>query len=425
MKYCTAQLIAARPEKSGNEGFIARTMHAIQTADTHATFPVVLHEPNIPLRKRLYMRVKGLPTAALVALIIASAVGLSGVVYASIRFAPDFIKILNKSTNNRGATEYSVPDFAKCATDYGPVTEKFELKKDAPRLSDEEIKKTIQARCELAGVNDFVAKAWPTFGTHKDWQDGDDIFYTRPDLLGTLQSASADKAAMTYYGGQPQTKTYDAQPGQNIVAFAGGAKIPISQLKPGDTVFTVVRVTETYHKTWTNTSNPNPRPQGLVAIIKLSLPNQYYGTMQQYLTELPACAGNPGEYCPNTPSIDVFPRIGGEGATNPLYKNQPGYVFREVTGTVTQLDADSLVLKSHSGKKYTARVPANAFTTYNTDYAPNYTDIDATLQIGSTVSIIYSQPPKADARTITPEQITRINLLLDGLQPKQGGVKQY
>jgi len=62
---------------------------------------------------------------------------------------------------------------------------------------------------------------------------------------------------------------------------------------------------------------------------------------------------------------------------------------------------------------------------YNRDFTTAYDTIDATLKIGSTVMVMYNQPKDADAKTITKEQVSVVQLQLDALNPKKGNIKQY
>ncbi len=218
-------------------------------------------------------------------------------------------------------------------------------------------------------------------------------------------------------------RTSTTQNGQAIQAFADGKQIPLRDVKPGDTVFTIVRVAETYHKNPGNTAPAEPRPLGLVAVVKLSFPLAYYHEMQSYLTELPACDNNPGESCPQTPSIDIYPRGEDGGRLVPVQSAEDS-VSHSVSGTVTKLDSNALVLQGRSGKEYTVMAPSGTFDTYNNSYAHNYTDIDAALHPGSTVMVNYLQPPHANPQVITADQIVMMSLQLEGLNPK-GTVKPY
>ncbi len=433
MKYTIEQqLLESRHQDSkGNAPFVARAMAAIKAQGGYSAATNSLGADKRASTARHLLGVfKSLPVAVAVAIIIAAIAITGGCVYAAAHFVPGLITIVSKHASQRGTTEYVIPDFAACTHS---TTQKFELNKDAPPLTDDDVKKIVQARCELDWANRFVAQTWPTYGSHRHWKDGDDIFYARLDVLGSLQSASTSKFTLTVNG---NAKTYTRADKEAIVAYANGEKIALNILKSNDTIFAVVRVAETYHDhesaLYSDHSiqyygNNEPRTLGAIAALKLSLPIQYYGSMQQFITEIPPCDNNPGEYCPRTAFIDVFPRAGGEAATNSAYVTHPGNVLRTISGKVTELGAGTLSLKSSSGAVYTVAATADAFQDYNQHYSPDYKDFNAALQIGSTVFVTYSQAANANPRAISLKQIFSVGLQIDATSPKAklGDIKQY
>lgn len=414
-----AHIVAASPHSDETKNFVKRTMQKITAQTPHKKRGFVewfthLHKPAIAL-------------SAFVAIIL-----LGGAVYAAVHFAPALLQMLGKETNQRGATEYSFAGFKDCSENEHNVAERFEVKKDA-NLSDEEVQKIIQAKCELKWLQSFPGKVWPTTGTNPAWKDGDTIYYTRLDMLGHYKGGSDTKATVDT---GDNAIDFTTPQGEKIRAFAAGEEIKHSDLKPGDTVFTISRISETYRnmnkygwdkpKNELNLAPPQEQPKviGLVALFKMSLPYEYYMQKQQLVTEIPECMGNPGEYCANTPSIDVYPRTSGEGASNPYATPIANGEYREISGTVIELGDDTLTLKSRNGNSYTITVGDAGFKVYNRDYASAYSDIDAKVKVGSNVAVRYNQPKNADAKTITKEQVQRVVLQLEGINPKKS-VKQY
>jgi len=415
-------IIAANPHGDQTNSFIKSVMQKI-AAPKKQNFLQAL----VNLQK---------PAIALAAFVIV--VLLGGAVYAAVHFTPALIQLLGKETNSRGATEYSVAGFADCAKNTGGLaTQKFEIKAEAPHLTDDDVQKILQAKCELSWVNKFVDSTWPKYGTNPEWKDGDTIYYARTDILGNV--VHSDKSGYSVRFGQNQTSERAAVAGETLKAYAGDQEISLDTIRPNDTVFTIVKVSEIYHDLskygWDKEKNsitmPITEPDnhmtviGALAVFKLSLADKYYGSMQDYITEVPECVGNAGEYCPNTPSIDVYPRVGGEGATNPNSKVYEDGVVRMISGTVTTLSADTVTLKSRTGNIYTATVGEAGFEVYNRDYTAPYAPVDAKLKIGSTVMIMYNQPKNANPKTITKEQISRVGLQLESLNPKRDNIKQY
>lgn len=416
-----AQIIAATPHSDKTNSFVKDTMKQIKRSTTATQ----THQNSFAY----WFQHLSKPALALVAVVAITLIGSA--VYAAVHFAPALVQLLGKETNQRGATEYSVAGLEACEKQNGTIPERFEVRKDAPGMADDEVKKILQARCETDWLQDFAGKRWPTYGTNAEWKDGDTIYYTRLDMLGTAGTVSDTKATVVFGGDRPVEHT--PPQGEKITAFAAGEEIAISDIKPGDPVFTISRVSETYrdmskyYKGPKDSQNPRPeaphsQPQviGLVALFKMSLPLAYYMEKQNYLTEIPECMGNAGELCPNTPSIDVYPRAGGEGASNP---HRDAYdensVYREISGTITALSDDTLTLKSRKGNTYTVTVGDAGFAAYNRNYKGNYTDIDATLKVGSNVAVRYGQPKNANAKTVTKEQVDMVVLQLEGTNPKK------
>jgi|GEM_PF-2039512 len=440
-KHIDVVLPQARPDGSqGNAQFITDTMAAVRLAQNRRSFSNVLHRMIKPGFKRNYFgRLKTLSPAMLVALVLCAAVLLSGTTYAAIRYVPALLHITGKSITQRGTTLYTIPGFADCIGKGQQSVQQFELNKSAPPTSDDEVQKIVQARCESgpALLDAFVRKAWPTYGSHSKWQDGDTIYYASPYSLGTVQSVSANYVTLTYSGSN-SSQTFTVPAGQKLNVYSAGVKSSLAQIKKGDTVFAVVRLSDIYHQIPSLTQKspgvayfkPSPDQQppkviGLIGLIKLSLPYDYYLIKQTYLSELQSCMGNPGEYCATgSGQIDIFPREGGEGASNPELQRSADSTQRIITGKVTALGANTLTLKSSSGASYSVTAPESAFSDYNTTYAPQY-DAYGTLQIGTTVSVTYFQPKDANSHVITPSQIFNIGLLLDGNPKSNKPVEQY
>ncbi|HSW74885.1 MAG TPA: hypothetical protein VLG16_03375 [Candidatus Saccharimonadales bacterium] len=427
------ELLAVTARRRPNTAFVTDTMRAVRSQAARAAFERNLNGIKKPKRRNggLLAKFKQLPVGVVVLVMLLVAVGLSGAVYAFARYAPDLVKITNSAITSRGTKAYWAPAFTNCTTD---GTQKFERNKNASQLSDADVQNLITARCEEDIVDGFVSRIWPTYGTNKVWKDGDTIYYARPDAIGTLRSVSKANVVVNESASGTQLKTYNAQPNQQITAYANGVKVPLSSIKAGDTVYVITRVSDIYTMPFhadssgsveymAPTTQTPPKTVGAIGIVKLSQPLRYYGGLQNGLTELPPCMGNAGEYCPSTASIDVYPREGGEGAVNPQLVDVDPSKNREISGMVTELNDATLKLRSSSGKIYMVSVPGDGFSQYNRQYAPAYSD-DATLRIGSNVSVLYSMSAKTSAQNISASQVIKVRLMLDG-DVKQGTDQQY
>lgn len=405
------KIVAANPFNR-RSAFVKATMKQIrraQPAKKRSWFATYVHKPSF----------------ALIAVI--AAVVCSGAVYATVTFTPRLIELLDKKVNDRGATEYTVSGFAACADQYRPIPKHFEIKKNVA-LSDDEVHKIIQAKCELNWTRDFAAKKWPQDRITHDQRET--ITFTQVDLPGTIEEASTDNIRVTFSTG---TVDIRPMPGASVAVFADGEEVPASQLKPGDIVLRAQRIRHSYpdfsalpsQGESRSLKGEQPADLGTVALFKLSLPPDYYVEKQWYLTEIPACQGNPEELCPNTPAIDIYPRVEGGPGANPDVVYNPDNTFRDISGTVTELHADRLTLKSRAGNIYTVAIGSPGFAIYNRDFADNYLPDDTTLKVGSIVAVYYTQPANANPKTITKDQVVMVTLQLEAINPKSDPLKGY
>lgn len=410
-------LLAARSVPKKHSYFTRSVMRQIKS---DATFGRQVRTTSKQPKWSLRMKLRALHGTGLVIAIIAAVALLSGVVYASVRFAPDLIQLFDKKINEQGRVEYVVPSFAECQNDLGPKTDTFAVR---PTVSadDEEVKKILQAKCELEGVGTFASDQWPTYGEHKQWRDGDTIYYTRPDILGTVKRISNHALEIQYSGGLTATKKYSTFQNQDLQAFTRNQQVSLKDIKPGDFVFVIERVAETYHEKFVDGKASDPHGVGAVAVVKMTLPAAYYGEKQKHIYEVQPCMQNPGETCPKEyqSGIDVFPR-GSEGATNPsLRKDTDLTNSREINGVVTEILPDRFILKSNKGNLFTVHLPKQIIDSYNSDVAPIYQQNGrfelsrVSLHPGSWVSINYQQQADDNPRGILLSDIFKIYLLTD------------
>ena len=375
------------------------------------------------------MKLRTLHGTGLVITILAVTVLLTGVVYAGIRFAPDFIQLLNKRTNEQGHTEYTVPSYAQCQDTNTFKLDTFAVKPGA-NINDDEVRKIVQARCELEAINQFASTTWPTYGQSKEWRDGDTIYYTRPNIQGTVANIDKNKVSLVF---GDQTWAYQTFENKDLIAYSHGKQIPAADIKPGDFVFVIERVAETYFANPMQrgsatkqdgatyiTNYDQPKSLGAVAIVKMSQPKEYYRQKQSLIYEVQPCSGNPGETCPKEfqVGIDVFPR-GSEGATNPHLRSRDSAVMREINGTVTTIGADAVTITSNKGNVFTLHLTKAEIDSFNTNTAPIHQEngrfpLDkVSIHPGSWLSVTYLQTPQDNPRDIQLEDIFKVYLQAD------------
>jgi len=417
------ELLGVRDKTHANEAFVQSTMEAIREQNTQQAFKKAIGNNRARRANRLNLlqRLRQLPATILIILAVLFTVSLGGGVYAAVRYLPALVRITHTSTITHDTKQYWVPAFSQCSSQ---GTQRFDVSQSA-QLSENAVQRLIEARCETDTIDKFVSQIWPTYGTHKVWKSGDIIYYAQADVIGSLQSVSASSVTVNESSSGTSSNTFHVVPNTELTAYADGVKVPLHSLNKNSTVFVIMRVSQKYVRPNSNQEfiiNPTPSEIGVIGLIKLSQPLKYYGSMQNDLTELPPCLNNPGEFCPSTAQIDVFP-AGSEGAQNPDLSQPSSNQTKIISGQVTQLGASTLTLKATSGKDYTVATPTNALAAYNGTYAPIHGNT-ATLQIGSWVQVIYSQSPHTNSQTVTANQIQQIALLITG-DIKDGQVTQY
>jgi hypothetical protein len=412
-------LVASRPETGQQRSaFTDKVMSDIQDS---ATFGAQMRTTSKRSRRSLLMKIRALHGAGLAVAIVLAVLLLGGVAYASARFVPDLIQLVGKQRNSNGRTQYTVPAFGDCYGSGEVQTDKFEVMAPMP-LSDNDVQKTLQAKCELTGMNAFVDATWPTYGQHKVWQDGDTIYYTRPDRLGVVEQVSSQGLVLRFSSRAGDTKTYATFEGQSLQVYSHGQMGGLSQLQKGDYVFSVVRATETYRRNPADKIGEQPVERGLVAVVRMSQPERYYKELQQYVRPVMPCQGNPQERCTDGPAgsgIDVYSRQMRVDDT-PLTAGQERL---DVAGAVTAITPDSFVLKASSGALYTVRLPKTLIDDYNQTVAPQYDELLAPntdkvrLHINSWVMVSYAQAKSANRQDVATDELVGV-LLLTELPPK-------
>src|SRR3982751_5052789 len=142
-------LLGARPQVEGK--YSDRTIEIMAHVKRYVTIDKQRVHDNRPhrsiLRQLRTMHGVGLAITVLVTLLL-----LTSAAYASVRFVPELIKVIDKRLNNSGGLDYSVPAFADC---YAPGQLKMDTFEVSPAagLSDEDVEKTLRAKCELMGMD--------------------------------------------------------------------------------------------------------------------------------------------------------------------------------------------------------------------------------------------------------------------------------
>ncbi len=345
--------------------------------------------------------------------------------YALVRYAPDLLHITEKNTSDRNTTRYTVQGFSECDETSYQQPEEFEVNKYAPELSDEEVRKILTARCENNLIDHIVSQTWPNNEAEEHFGRPGTVAYNRADLLGIVVAIS-DSGYSVEMPGLDQPRFYAKNNDVTLRVVEEGEAIMLQNdsIHVGDVVFTVVAVTELDEPLTTK----QPEVHALVGFIKLSLPIEYYREKQGLITEIYSCSGNVHKQCPQTPSIDIYPR--GESPDPEIPYTRPEItdmnLYREIVGKVQSLSDHELYITDSSGAQYTVITPHQTIRKYNELYAPAYMEhgTNATLAIGSTVSIRYKEVEEGDYTIIAANRILQLSLLLEPFK-KGSGTSQY
>ena len=143
--------------------------------------------------------------------------------------------------------------------------------------------------------------------------------------------------------------------------------------------------------------------------------------------ELFECYNNPGEYCPNGSMIDVYPRAGEQenvGSTKAFENyDDKTMIMREVSGTVKEFEPNKLVIQSRSKHEtYTITLDSPVFEAFNATQR-KYNQNDLQLLVGDEVKVSYYDMKAKSTKTITPENLAFVNLLLAGNPKVEQAVK--
>ncbi len=338
-----------------------------------------------------------------------------------------WLNVTNKGKNQAGRQEYNITDADQCSIPwYGLNYSRFELRKDAPAMDDEEVRKIAQASCELRLAVKMADSRWATPMEKRVPGPNVKIFMTLPGSVGVIKNVSGASVTLRIKesSGFGETFTHKSYPGKSIEYYDITGK-KLHSLKDGDVVTAV-----TLEQYPLDGKPPDPRSNisGVIALYRLSFPIEYYSTKQAYLMELPECYNNPGEYCPNGSMIDVYPRTGEQenvGSTKAFENyDDKTMIMREISGTVKEFEPNKLVIQSRSKHEtYTITLDSPVFEAFNATQR-KYNQNDLQLLVGDEVKVSYYDMKAKSTKTITPENLAFVNLLLAG-NPKVEQVVKY
>lgn len=362
-----------------------------ESAFTNRVMSSITHRASV--KKPIFIKIKHMSRFALATLTFCSIVATSGSAYAAYQmwFNP------TAKVQNTGQNQYGRDEFLATLSNCGTTASALYEVKTGISLSEEEIAQLLQARCELDFVQKWANKNWrpstPTLGVNVSFE--------------AFRVTAVDKSTISLHSSQFDTVLDITKDTQFI---ANNMKTSANSIKTENIVVYVER--DTYLP-----SSGSPTKRELMAIIKLELPIEAYSVNRQsQVNERTSCIGNSNESCINSASIDVYPRNNEDVSS----KTVSGDFYR-IQGELISNDGASFELKSSSGAIYKVTAPLDIISRFNSD---NSTDYGTSIIIGDMISVQYFQNVTDDHKTIQPQQIHSINLLIE-LTNKTDDFKKY
>jgi hypothetical protein len=331
-------------------------------------------------------------------LIVLTALGFAGYSYAQ-KTERQNLELLREHINQSGRKEFEINVPAqKCNTEYKEnLTNQFEIKKGTT-LSTVDAKKVIEAACNQAVAQKFLSSIGiegPDNTSTATWMVSQVVEKTENTL--TLKTPDAT------------TTTFPFMINEDTKVYKDAVVVPLSTLKAGDIIFPLV-VTQ-----YANAKGGDPLKS---VIIGLSiLPDapafEWYNlSLQNSVTQIQTCNGNPQDRCSFTGSIDFFPSGGGEANTrNPFYTQSEDGEIKEITGVLTEIRDTQVTIRTSSGRNFTIIFGSDPVSEFNRDGAKYYNNDKVTL--GDTLWVTYDEPAVMHATTIHTNQIYNAVLMVE------------
>lgn len=348
-----------------------------------------------------------LPKFALVILAIATLFTISGVAYAVVETIKiqKSVEIQNHGKNDNGRQQLTV-DFSNCEAQK-KVGTTYEIKKDSG-LSSEEATETLEARCELDAISDWL-KNDPAI---KPILEQDRFLATMPaKIIGKVATVTQNEI------------TLDFTTRQESFIFPADARIvennelkDRSSVQPGDSVLL-------FSPHYVSRRGSSLDPNTYVILFKLQQQPNYYSTlMQWYVGARGACDNNPERSCLLHNNINsVFLSV-TRGSANHDPKDS-SVTSRQIQGRVTEYTNSYIKLDVGSGVIYTIQTPSNIIEKYNSttvyglkSYDLVYADTDPEalkIAVGDSLDINYVEAADQTSPTILWQNIYGISLMVE------------
>lgn len=405
------RIIASTPkETSIDNNFTERTMHKIYTSKLAAEGEQDTH----PQKKHsFFMQLRHLPKIATFALVI-TAIGLfSGTAYAAYKFLWEqpHVIVQDQTTNQFGRSQ-NIASLQKCGDQSSETI--FETK-SGNSLGVSEISKILQARCEMAVIQDWAgenssqpnAENKPAIGTSTSSMV---MLYPTAGRVASISEKELSLTGDVHLPDKPLTLSLDTQ------YIVDHALVSYDNIQPGDSVLFIQNIT-TQDKTTKNENNElvtsgTPTSRQVTHVIKLDLPFEYYNSSKQdQVARRQTCAGNSQDSCIQSQFVDMY----RSAATN-----APGSIHT-IQGIIIEHNGKELKLRSSSGRIFALAPPSDVIVDFNKSKGANYDNVR--ISEGDLLQVRYVTE-KSPILNLDTSQIMSIELILNPIR-KGEPVKKY
>lgn len=400
------KIIAARPDGyRSSTHFTDAVMAKVRSGEILSSS---VRKMNVTKKETFMMKFKHLPAFAIIAIVVASILLVSGGAYAAYQLLwpkPE-VRLSEPKTSASGRKEVDI-SFAQCGKPN--FVAGYELKANAT-ITIDEVPMVVKAHCELDTIEAWGNDTF-TSTTQKrpyDMNEEFDSTTVRASMATHIKSrldSEVTFVGLTKYGQADKTysvtsKTRFIADGHEVVASAISNDDPVAYITTEASHATPEPGCNSQHCSFSSSVPVST----LVAVVKLSMPFQYYDQFAwQSLAERRACMGNASEEC-----------LTGYVAGVDLYQGNPlpkaGEVdMREVQGVITKIEGASITLRGSSGSLYTVTAPTDIIAVYNSQKAAQYYN-NQTVKVGSTLSVSYVEKVNQHAKTIPASSLQSVIL---------------
>jgi len=415
-----AKLIAAKPQDySSNVEFTDTVMDSIQSSEILSS---QVCKTSVNKKETLSMKLRHLPKFAIFAIAVGVLALLSGTAYATYQllWAEPKVTVSEPTVSAGGRQEVAI-SLAECGSD--SLASRYELKKNAT-ITIEDVPNVIKARCELDAIGTWSQSTFP----HDEHVLPDDV--TKEYDMVRLSSSFAthiktkSDSSITFVGltkYMEEDKTLAVTPSVRFIA--DGRDVQASDVSINDVVMYVTsqtsHITPMPGCTLRNCSSSGSLGnETLLAVVKLSMPFQYYDQFAwQSLTERATCQGNEADTCLTgfSGAIDLYMGSVSMKINETMYK--------EIQGVITSISGKSVVIKSSSGTLFTVTTPTDVIAAYNTNKAAKYYN-NQKVEVGSSLVVRYAEKESEHSKNLISTLLSSVQLQTENVG-KSDTVKAY